>query len=306
MYLLLWFDREYKQYSALSVVVPLHQMLLCLRGHVEHSTSISETETYLRELPLSNELKLNGFESNKSYCMQLYLFVGDIGAATRCYEEIKDRQLGLVEASILYQSRLFYFALICFANYRKIDNTSFKSSAKVYMEIIQHLVVSGGAMNLAHKYLLLEAESAATNSTHKGSDSILKSYEQAVVAAARAGYLQDGALASMFCALYCMDELKRHDDAKFHMGRARDMFASWGAKTVANRLSERYPQYFSDADDSTIPITPGSLKRASTSSGSSSARSQSHFRSDVILKHKGGNIDGVYLSPKPSIGRPDT
>mmetsp|Transcript_27823 Transcript_27823/g.67361 ORF Transcript_27823/g.67361 Transcript_27823/m.67361 type:complete len:1915 (+) Transcript_27823:417-6161(+) len=294
---------DYKQSSTLSAVVPLQHMLLCLSGEMNHSAGVLEAEEYIKGLPLSDEIRMNGFDAIKSYSLQRHLFVGDIQNATPYYEELKDRPMGIVEASVLYQTRIFYFALICFANQRKKDNALFKTRGKAYMDTIRHLVVGGGAANLAHKILLLEAEYATTNQSNLDQDSILKKYEQAIVAASRAGYLQDGAISSVFCALYCMKELKSHEDAKFHMARARDMYSAWGAHAIAQRLSKRYPQYFDNIDGSTITPDSGrggsstlSSPRISTA-GSSSARGRAHYRADVILKHKGGYIDGSTMSP---------
>jgi hypothetical protein len=78
------------------------------------------------------------------------------------------------------------------------------------------------------------------------------------------------------------------------------MYSAWGAHAVAKQLVERYPLYF-DSDDGRSEVeryrdVTGS--HAGKITGSTSARGKTHFRADVILKHKGSYIDGSVVSPR--------
>lgn len=227
---------------------------------------------HLQELPVADELKKNGFDAYLSFCMQLNVFFGNIDKATECFLKLKDTALGITEASAVSHDRLFYFALISMTNQRQGRRLSLpmKSEAKKYLEGTKQLV-EAGAINLGHKYLLLEAESDAAAS--RDAEQTLRKYEQAVAAAARAGFLQDGALGSVLCAQFCMEEDGMREKACFHVRRAHELYVTWGATAVAASLLSRYPECFRGGIDKN--------RRASTS-----VRSRPHFRVTVILKHK--------------------
>jgi tetratricopeptide (TPR) repeat protein len=249
-------------------------MLLCLCGKSDGADRMEDVFSHIQELPVSDDMKKNGLGACFTYCMQLNLFLGKLDKAIECFLKLKDESLGKTEASAVSQNNLFYCALISMANQRRGRRVSFqmpiKSEVKRYVDAIKHLI-EGGAINLGHKYLLVEAEFDAL--TSKEPEQTLRKYEQAVAAAAKAGFLQDGALASLLCGQFCMETDEIKERASTQILRAHELFVSWGATAVAESLLKRFPESFPDGFDHHRRI-------------SSSLRSRPHFREAVILKHK--------------------
>ena len=254
-------------------------MLLCLCGKLNnYFENMQEVDSHLQHLQIGDEMKRMAFSYFTLYCLQLNLFTGDIDKAIEYYLRLKSISTNVMEGSIVSQCCLFYFALVSFSDFRKSRKHNSKVEAKKYMDSIKQLV-DGGAMNLGHKYLLLEAESMTF--TSKDNNLILKKYDQAISTAARAGFLQDSAVASLLCGLYCIGE---EFDAKSYILRSNEMFRAWGAIGVADSLARRYSQYFCDNLQLTKQV-------------SSSVRSRPHYRESVFHMHK---------SISPSIDPRDT
>ncbi|KAL3919990.1 MAG: hypothetical protein SGILL_003480 [Bacillariaceae sp.] len=260
--------REYQQYSALSITIPLHQLLVCLSGRA--ASRMDDAYFRIQNLPITDDMKKNGYAALAFYKMQLHLYLGNSETAIKIFHTIKDESVGILQGSQVYQSRQFYFALISMSIQRQHCKLGHKSEAKKYVDIVKKLV-EGGAINLGHKYLLLEAEIDSLSS--KDAHQTLKKYEQAVVSSARAGFLQDGALSSVLCARFCMGEPDLTEKASFHMLRAHELFTAWGATAAAESLTTKHPELF--------PETANLTRKES-----SSLRSRPHFRETIILKHQ--------------------
>ena len=232
--------------------------------------SVNGIQTRIRQLPIANDMKKNGLDACASLSMQLYFLLGNYEKAVDCFNRISDKPMGILEASVVYQSRLFYFALISIEIHRQKGKAGQRSETNEYVDRVKQLV-EGGAINLGHKYLLLQAELASL--TSKDHDDTMKKYEQAISSSARAGFLQDGALASMLCGRFCLRESSLKEKADFHMIRAHELFCAWGATAIATNLTTGYPDIF-----------PDGMKL--TQKESSSLRSRPHFKETIILKHK--------------------
>lgn len=116
--------------------------------------------------------------------MLLYYVLGDDDKAFEFFHD----SMGILEASVVYKSQPFYFALISIEIQRQKGKIGQKSEAKKYIDVIKQLM-EGDAMNLCHKYLL---QAEMTSLTSKDTEQTTKIHEQAVVCSTRAGFLQDG------------------------------------------------------------------------------------------------------------------
>lgn len=123
---------------------------------------------------------------------------------------------------------------------------------------------------MPHKVVLLETE--FTSLTVKDfSHEVLRKYERAVVAASRAGFLQDGALANHLCGKYCIRH--GHEEiAEMYLQQAHKQYTSWGAIAVANSIKEKYSDFIPTKG---IPVV--------TENG---FRSRARFRDSFALIHK--------------------
>lgn len=99
-----------------------------------------------------------------------------------------------------------------------------------------------GNVNAVHTIHLLQAEYFAFNGNSVEAE---EKYKEAVMAAARSGFLQDKALTHELAGKYY---LKKGDDywAKYHMNLAHTTYLDWKATAKAVDLSNKYPQFVGD------------------------------------------------------------
>ena len=93
-----------------------------------------------------------------------------------------------------------------------------------------------GGINFAHQLLILNAEDALFRKNDLGAKEL---YRQAIVAAARAGFIQDVGLANERCARLF---LRRHEaeEGLHHVKEAIRFYSEWGASRKVKLLKEKY------------------------------------------------------------------
>lgn len=261
---------EYKQTRYFFYTTPIFQLLLCLSGQEENNHDISKGKAIeMNDLVESKSQYAAAAETLMAYGMQLAVYMGDDEKALEYYERLKDINMGIGKATAAYHVRLFFFGIICVQNFRQSRKNRFKSEAKKYTDTLRELV-DGGAINLPHKLVLLEAELASL--TSKDFKEIIRKYEKSIFAASRAGFLQDAGLANYLCAQFCLREGNEHS-AETYLIQAASLYSSWGAVAVVNTIKERYSSIFPEVD--TQPRHNGS-----------GFRSRTNFRASFALMHK--------------------
>ena len=94
--------------------------------------------------------------------------------------------------------------------------------------------VKKGGVNFVHMLLLLDAEDAAMRRNDKLA---LEMYEKAIQSAARAGFVQNTALATERYAAF-LEELGRLEDAKYYRSKSADYYREWGAYRKVEDLGD--------------------------------------------------------------------
>jgi hypothetical protein len=258
---------DYKQQIAV-YYLPLWQMLLNLSGRSKDPTNLEAGDAMEQKKLFKHSSKDHQWrETLDSYGMQLSIYFDEIEKATECYEMLKDVEMGLMKASVVHHVRLFCFALICIENFRTTKFRRFKSEAKKHMDALRDLV-ENGAINVAHKLQLVEAEFLSLSTK----DDVLPKYELAIKSASRAGFLHDGALYNYLCAKFCLRNDSLEDSAYNYLVQSCELYESWGAMAVASSIRSRHPDVFAEISISPRKVTSGH-------------RSRSHFRGSFTAVH---------------------
>ncbi|KAL3935053.1 MAG: hypothetical protein SGBAC_009354 [Bacillariaceae sp.] len=266
---------EYGQHYIFHMTIPLFQMLLNLKGDSEDPCNIEVGAAYeMTKVKRNVEDTDRCWEFIRSYGMELAIYFGDFEKATGYYEVLKDLDIGFRKASILYHTRVFFFALINIEKYRRTKKMHFKSEATKHTNFLRSIVEQGG-VNVNQKFQILQAE--LNSLSPKDNTEAIRKYEKAIVLAARTGFLQDSALGNYLCAKFCLSDPDRIDSAQRFLAEACEQYISWGATQVATSVKKRHPDYFAEGEWMVSPHP----KR-----GGGGLRSRTHFRPSLGDMHK--------------------
>jgi hypothetical protein len=251
---------------------PLWQCLLVLTGN---SRDMETGDIIDRRNGFKNPNHI-GQQSLWSYSMQIAFYLGELDKATSMAEKLSQASVGIMRSSFFHSCRTFFFALIAIANYRFSRKRKHKLQAERYLKFFRQRV-QHGAINLVHKLQLLEAE-MMNLSCHNNSecDAMFRKYDDAVVSATRAGFLQDAALANYLCFQFCQRKNVRCDLSEMYLKKSYELWISWGATAVADSLMNRHSDLPKAASAGQLP------KDAS----SSSHRGRTRFDPSLSLQHK--------------------
>ena len=269
------FSKQYIQYDHqlyFFLISPLYQCLLNLTGRSDNPASMEEGEIIAKRKSMSNPQNF-GQQSIWSFAMQLSYYFDDLEKATEYAEKVSHVHTGFMQSSFFVQSRSFFFALIAVANYRKNHKRKDKSTALKYMKQYRNFA-KAGAINLVHKLQLLEAELSSCSG--KDLDKTFAKYEEAVVSASRAGFLQDAALANYLCLRFILRNNYHLHMAELYAKKSLELWVDWGAVAVAKAIIRRHPDILTD--DSVEMMKDGSQR--------DSYRSKERFDPSLSLQHQ--------------------
>lgn len=217
---------EYQQFYLFHLVTPLFQLLLNLKGDSEDPLNIEVGTAYeMTEAKHKIENSDRWWEFIRSYGMELAFYFGDIEKATEYYEALKYIDSGFRKASLMYHTRLFFFALINIENYRRTKKTHYKNEAAKFTNFLRSIVEQGG-VNVNQKFQILQAELASL--APKDASKTIRMYEKAAVLAARTGFLQDCALGNYLAGKFCLSQADTADSAQRFLTEACEKYISWG------------------------------------------------------------------------------
>ncbi|CAJ1947283.1 unnamed protein product [Cylindrotheca closterium] len=264
---------DYKQLYLFHMVTPMYQLLLNLQGVSGDPTNIEKGKAIelAGKVPTESEHDVC-WEFIRAYGMELAFYFGDLEKATNYYNEIKNLHIGYLKATLLFHSRVFFYALISIENYRITKKVQTKNDAKKYTGFLKNLVEQG-AVNVNHKFQLLQA--GLMSLAPKDPTKVVRKYERAIALASRTGFLQDSALGNYLCAQFCLSQPDQVDSASRFIEEAYKQYQSWGAAEVAESVKKRHPECFPKE-------APGSRVRQRKSEG---LRSRRHFRGSIAHMH---------------------
>jgi len=263
---------DYKQFYLFHMVTPMYQLLLNLQGDSNDPTNIEAGKAIELggSIPTEQEHDIC-WEFLRAYGMELAFYMGDMEKATKYYDQLKDLHIGYRKATLMFHSRVFFYALVSIENFRQNKKVQTKNDAKKYAGFLKNLVEQG-AVNVNHKFQILQA--GLMSLAPKDSSKVVRKYEKAIALASRTGFLQDSALANYLCAQFCLSQPDHVDSADRFLHEAYKQYLSWGATEVADSVKKRHGKYF--------PAEKGGSQRARRSTG---LRSRRHFRGSIAHMH---------------------
>ena len=165
-----------------------------------------------------------------------------------------------------------------------------KVEAEKHLKIFR-TVVKAGAINLVHKLQLLEAEMLpltrhslifiTKDSKKEDSQQVLELYDQAIVSASRAGFLQDAALANYLCFQFIQRSKVRPHLAEMYLKKSFELWMTWGAVAIAQSLADRHKEMF---NAESVKSLSSSGRNSNTKTGS--YRGRMRFDPTISDRHK--------------------
>jgi predicted ATPase len=226
---------EYRQKTVFLQILPLWQCVMNLIGKTDDPLNFEQGEAIDKQHLVGNPTKV-GEQARWSYLMQLAFYMGDLRKSSEMYVKLKSLNIGFMKAHAFYQVRVFFFGLIAMKNSRNGNDYCERDEAIKYKDILRSWVKKG-ATQLTHKLYIMEAEYNSLSSTN---GLLLKcDYDRAIESSLKSGYLQDTALAAQLAG----EALSRYENtfiqAKSYFLQSRTIWLNWGAKAVADKLTER-------------------------------------------------------------------
>ena len=232
---------EYNHKVWVLINLPVYQTVLNLAGRTPNVLDLNKTNEYRARLGWENR---TGEETEWSYRMQTAFYCEDFKLATDLADRLMAVPPGQARTFPYYQTRVFFFVLIALWNTSNATSSSPKSGgsatkqkykliAKKYYGLIKGWVVKKRAINMVHKLQILEAEMKSMDKKIHPKE-VMASYDEAIAASTKSGFLQDAALAAHLASRSVKDK----EAKKRYFERALSLYSSWGAIGIVEYLCE--------------------------------------------------------------------
>ena len=281
--------KEYGQFTSLYATLPYWQGVLNLMGRSADPLRLTG------EAMDEDELLRLATETNNAASLQnlwyfravLAYFLGELEEAFLYAKKFR-KTSETAKSHVIFPTFIFYSGLIHLALARKKKKRTYFVGARKDMNMLKKWVKEG-AVNSYHKLLLLNAEYKAVRRGNRW-EAVKKEFEKALNSAARAGFLQDRAIAHQLLGEYFISE-GIDTEAQFHISRAHSYYKEWGANAVANHLHSTHLDILS-TEASTRTSTPGTgfMARSRFSSLSNSWNTRSS-KSELLSSSLTRSID---------------
>ena len=228
---------EYGRENNFSIARPTWQLLLNLSGRstdplILTGEAMDEEEFVRNETSRNNKGALQVYWANKG---QLAYHFGDYDEAERVFTKFERTKANLA-THILVSIHGYFYALTVLALARATKKRKYKGAARKAIKQVR-LWVDNGSINHTHKLILLNAEYEALSC--RDPQKVRISYDSAIVAASRAGFANDAAIASERAGI-CLLELGDNYWAAEYLSRSFRLYAEWGAVGVSKHLLSKY------------------------------------------------------------------
>lgn len=297
----------YGQKFSLLANLPVYQCVLNLTGRSENILDMSRGKAMEYRDKLGWDSR-TGEEAEWSFLMQLAFYCKDYGKATEMAKKVETLHAGASRALPLYHARVFFFCLIATHNVRETGKRKYKEKAKKHYDVVREWVSKQKAINVVHKFQILNAEMLTLEKKQKESTT-MEAFDKAIASSARAGFLQDAALTCQLASQAVADKEKKRG----YFNRSLEFYRSWGAHGVAEYLEtstkQRTPSVLR-AVSSVGSITSDSSSRGSSSHLGYRARerfdkslSSNHMKIDISNPHSISGSELLHSSVRPAAPR---
>lgn len=166
-------------------------------------------------------------------------------------------------------------------------------------KMIRGWVVDKRAINVVYKLMILEAEMMTIENkkrNKKGDVQLIRAFDKAIVAATKAGFLQDAAVAAHLASRAVADK----ETSQEYVRRSRELYLCWGAIGVIDYLeaisTASNSQAYSSAESSF------SMSADTTTTSGTPHRARRRFDKSLQIKHQ--HLDIGEKDTRASISAP--
>jgi len=271
---------EYEQKQALDMLLPMWQFVLNLLGKSEDPSKLTGEvmdQAKFIETQKRNKNSVIGGRA-RIYHLELTYLLCPIDYSAN----LLVRLVAFIKTSLLCPCYIRFrclHGLIALAMARKTRNKKWFKLAKGATKQVKRWV-EGKTGNILHLLLLMNAE---YDSLSKSNEDVKRSFDLAISAAGRSGFVHDQALANERAGIFF---LETNDEfwASFYLSRARDLYRDWGAQAKVDSMNGMYDSLLSSSEP----------KR-----GTAGHKGRSRFI-DVSKIHKKLNFDNISLTTSRS------
>ena len=167
-------------------------------------------------------------------------FFGDFEAGVEVAMRVFSHWETNFNGHFIYVFLWHHLSLCCYGAYRITKKQKHMRLAKRVRKQLAMWLAEGNP-NVKHHVLLLDAENASTKGSKKHNETT-KRYVEAIIAAARAGFMHDAALANERYADYLLNVAPERDEEEgfYRIKEAIRLYEEWGACRKVNMLRDQY------------------------------------------------------------------
>ena len=164
---------------------------------------------------------------------------------------------------VLVQGDVFTRCICLYAMAQKTKKRKYKKPARALRKLIENWRKQGG-VNFEHQILLLTAEEAALSGKKRKASNL---YQEAIVSAARFGFLRDAGLIHERYANFFLQYMREEDSTKHHVRQSIKFYQEWGALRAVEGIVSKYTDLFSQGELSSGFVGDASLRCRTSRSG---------------------------------------
>ena len=244
----------------------------------------------------------NALQNMWYFQAQIAYFLGQYDLALQSADKMR-KTSDSVKAHVIYPNFIYLSGLIYLALARQKKRRKYFVGARNNMKQLKKWV-QDGAVNCFHKLKILEAQNMSLKRGKKA-DAVKLEFEKAINASARAGYLQDCAVAHNLLADY-FHSINRLPDYEFHIGQAYAKFAEWGGYLAANHIVNVHSDVLSASVSSRTSFNTGVGMRARSRLSLSERDSSRSTAKSELLKASLAGVDKATLNEEGPGSRRNT
>ena len=230
--------KELKREQQVGYITLLWQLVLNLKFHAEDPVKLTgdvmDQDRCMEVAASTGNPVLMGWV-NALQC-QLCAFFGKHEAGSRLALTMGDKLARTLPGSPHVAVDPFFRAISLFTMARKTKQNNYRVLAQKAASTLKTFVKNGNP-NVRQLDAILDGEKAALEGREQAAR---KHYQDAIVMAARCGFVHHAALANERYGEYALYVMKDREEATYRFREALKYYHDWGARTKIDQLNQRY------------------------------------------------------------------
>lgn len=255
-------------------MLPIYQLVLNLTGNSPDILDMYHGKAMDHRERLGwGQRSRDGEEAQWAYSLQLYVYCDNWALADEMYNKMVKKDPGFLRGFPLWHVRVVFFALVAIHRVKVAPwykRAILRREVTKHVSLIQLWVQQRSAINLVHKFNLIQAELLTIKPKLPDDAALRRAYDKAIQAAMKSGYLQDAGLAAHLAAHAVRDpERQEH-----YVLLAEEAYERWGAGGLVKHLRDCSPLYAK------------AQRRTESADLSQGFRSRKRFDASITSVHK--------------------